>query len=128
MVLNDFQRGKLPYYVLPPGCDKTKLELKQNEEFIEKMLAEQNEIAGKEPSEAAGNLEATEEKEEGESKEEVVEPGSETILAKTKRESMEMLKIAQKLAEKKKKIKTTEKKKVVELKGLKKKLKDWHKK
>lgn len=128
MVLNDFQRGKLPYYVLPPGCDKTKLELKQNEEFIEKMLAEQNEIAGKEPSEPAGNLEATEEKEEGESKEEVVEPGSETILAKTKRESMEMLKIAQKLAEKKKKIKTTEKKKVVELKGLKKKLKDWHKK
>ena len=22
MVLNDFQRGKLPYYVRPPGCEK----------------------------------------------------------------------------------------------------------
>ena len=40
MVLNDYQRGKLPYYVLPPGCDKEKLELKQNTEFIEEVLKE----------------------------------------------------------------------------------------
>lgn len=24
MVLNDFQRGKLPYYAMPPGCDNEK--------------------------------------------------------------------------------------------------------
>ena len=102
MVLNDFQRGKLPYYVLPPGCDKSKLEMKQNEEFIEKMLAEQNEAAGKEIVETAKGSEETEENvEEDESQREVVDPESETVLAKTKRESMEMLKIAQKLAEKK---------------------------
>ena len=22
MMLNDFQRGKIPFYTLPPGCDK----------------------------------------------------------------------------------------------------------
>lgn len=25
MVLNDFQRGKLPFYVLPPGCDRNEI-------------------------------------------------------------------------------------------------------
>ena len=36
MVLNDFQRGKLPYYVKPPGCDNEPLENQDELDFKEK--------------------------------------------------------------------------------------------
>ena len=29
MVLNDFQRGKLPYYVKPPGCEENLEKMKK---------------------------------------------------------------------------------------------------
>ena len=30
MVLNDFQRGKLPYYMKPPGCDENEEKVKKS--------------------------------------------------------------------------------------------------
>jgi nuclear GTP-binding protein len=47
MVLTDFQRGNLPYYCKPPGCegdeaeeemDEEKSELKEEEELVEDVL------------------------------------------------------------------------------------------
>ena len=116
MVLNDFQRGKLPFYVLPPGCDKDKIQLKENEQFIEKMLAEQNKVARDNPTESVEGSNETEESKD------------ETVLEKTARESKQASKAVQKVADRKNKLKVIEKKKKVELKGLKKKLKNWDKK
>uniref|UniRef100_A0A0R3RTU2 Nucleolar GTP-binding protein 2 n=1 Tax=Elaeophora elaphi TaxID=1147741 RepID=A0A0R3RTU2_9BILA len=41
IVLNDFQRGRLPYYVLPPGC-----ELKDTHEYCEEKCAEETATSG----------------------------------------------------------------------------------
>jgi ribosome biogenesis GTPase A len=35
MILNDFQRGKLPWYVKPPETDDNKSESKEEKEKIE---------------------------------------------------------------------------------------------
>jgi len=111
MVLNDFQRGKLPYYVLPPGCDKEKIELKENEDFIDKLMAEQEKREKDNPT-----VDGAETVEKSESKNTEV---SDEIAQK----------IAQKIADKKNKTKAVEKKgqKIRELSGLKKKLKNWDK-
>lgn len=108
MVLNDFQRGKLPYYVLPPGCDKEKLELEENKEFIDNMMAEQEKIERDNPTAEEG-----------------AEAKSETEVSGELAQ-----KIAKKIADKKNKTKAVEKKapaKARELSGLKKKLKNWDK-
>ncbi len=33
MVLNDFQRGKLPYYMKPPGCDENEDKVKKSKKL-----------------------------------------------------------------------------------------------
>lgn len=33
MVLNDFQRGKLPYYMKPPGCDENEEKVKKSKKL-----------------------------------------------------------------------------------------------
>lgn len=110
MVLNDFQRGKLPYYVLPPGCDRAKLEMEENKEFIDNMMAEQEKIEKDNPK---------------------TEEGVEAKPLEPAEVSAELAqKIAKKIADKKNKTKAVEKKapqKVRELSGLKKKLKNWDK-
>jgi len=132
MVLNDFQRGKLPYYTLPPGCESSKLEQKENEEFIDKMLSEQETLKAKKENEFQEVEQVEEDNEEGKDEKPV------SVLEKTINESKAVFKAAQKLAEKKTKLKAAEKKtKIGELKGKglqktklekldKKKLKNWN--
>ena len=45
MVLNDFQRGKLPYYVKPPGCEEKEAQEKEeeNEKIEDEEVTEKNE-------------------------------------------------------------------------------------
>lgn len=135
MVLNDFQRGKLPYYYLPPGCDKSKLEEKENTEFIEKLLEKQEKIKGENPTEdGVEDEEAVEEK----SQEDLEEDAEEDEVEESMHESKGVNKTVQKLAEKKNKLKAAQKKsKIGEIKGKglqksklekldKKKLKNWN--
>ncbi len=138
MVLNDFQRGKLPFYMLPPGCEKSKIEEKENEEFINKMLSEQESLKARQDNQ--GEEEGAEKTEEigGEEEEEEGGEAEVSVLEKTISESKAVFKSAQKLAEKKSKLKAAEKKnKIGELKGKglqktklekldKKKLKNWN--
>jgi nuclear GTP-binding protein len=43
MVLNDFQRGKLPYYVKPPGCTESENQEGKKEEEVKEDKAENKE-------------------------------------------------------------------------------------
>ena len=43
MVLNDFQREKLPYYVKPPGCAENEALEKEEEKIEDEEVAEKNE-------------------------------------------------------------------------------------
>ena len=101
MVLNDYQRGKLPYYVLPPGCDKEKLELKQNTEFIEEVLKE-NTVENSEST-----VEAAAEDVDGEKKQETEPQASlEPTTSNSKIPEKKLVHAAKKVAQK---IKKTEK-------------------
>ena len=73
MVLNDFQRGKLPYYVKPPGCDNEPLENQDELDFKEKRNELEND------SEIKTNVDEQEEEEEKEESDEIKNNEKKTV-------------------------------------------------
>jgi nuclear GTP-binding protein len=73
MVLNDFQRGKLPYYVKPPGCDNEPLENQDELDFKEKRNELEND------SEITTNVDEQEEEEEKEESDEIKNNEKKTV-------------------------------------------------
>lgn len=76
MVLNDFQRGKLPYYTRPPGCDdeeEKKHEKNKDRAPINEVEEDEKAVATDGESVAGSDDEEEEEKAEGLSLEEIKE-------------------------------------------------------
>ncbi len=65
MVLNDFQRGKLPYYMKPPGCDENEDKVKKSKK-LKTSKDETVEGGGGEGEEVVEKDEVVEEKDENE--------------------------------------------------------------
>jgi nuclear GTP-binding protein len=62
MVLNDFQRGKLPYYMKPPGCDENEDKVKKSKKL--KTSKDETVEGGEEEVEEKEKDEVVEEKDE----------------------------------------------------------------
>ena len=66
MVLNDFQRGKLPYYMKPPGCEENEEKIKKSKKLKSSNDETTEEVKDENEGEGEGdeNSEIIEEKNE----------------------------------------------------------------